>query len=319
MVSTKDYLNLSALAYVDFEGVDKGKTIGSLADSIKDGTISRKEFDLDRPELSALKNKSNPLRSWKLLDFKNSGFSGFYAIALQNPDTKEIVFSFRGTNNIMNVDIFTDIGIGIFVPHFLHLQFVDAKNFVFDILNKYGSTHYDNQEGMLKALNQDSKVSFTGHSLGGGLAQYMTYVTSDMESNDIGVKSVTFNGVGIGQNTWDIEIWGNGYRYNSTNHINSGDFTGNYGMGLGRPIYHVDALSGVRSQSVNVKALATMLMYKVYSLTGKNRNIDYLAKIKNIQKSLKDGDERRSTMLAYEGFFGGGGGSGIVRFICLIL
>ena len=47
MVSTEDYLNLSALAYVDFEGVDKGKTIGSLADSIKDGTISRKEFDLD--------------------------------------------------------------------------------------------------------------------------------------------------------------------------------------------------------------------------------------------------------------------------------
>ena len=140
MVSTKDYLNLSALAYVGFEGVDKGKTIGSLADSIKDGTISRKEFDLDRSELSALKNKSNPLRSWKLLDFKNSDFSGFYAIALQNPDTKEIVFSFRGTNSIMNVDIFTDIGIGIFVPHFLHLQFVDAKDFVFDILNKYGST-----------------------------------------------------------------------------------------------------------------------------------------------------------------------------------
>jgi len=30
MVNTKDYLNLSALAYVDFESVDKGKTIGSL-------------------------------------------------------------------------------------------------------------------------------------------------------------------------------------------------------------------------------------------------------------------------------------------------
>ena len=167
---------------------------------------------------------------------------------------------------------------------------------------------------MFKALNQNSNVSFTGHSLGGGLAQYMTYVTSDMESGDIGVKSVTFNGVGIGQNTWDIEIWGNGYRYNSTNHINSGDFTGNYGMGLGSQVYHVDALSGVRSQSVNVRALATMLMYKVYSLTGKNRNIDYRAKIRSVQNSLKDGDEYRSTTLAYEGFFGGGGGSGIVRY-----
>ena len=68
MVSTEDYLNLSALAYVDFEGVDKGKTIGSLADSIKDGTISRKEFDLDSPEFSALQNPSNPLRSWKVIE-----------------------------------------------------------------------------------------------------------------------------------------------------------------------------------------------------------------------------------------------------------
>ena len=68
MVSTKDFLNLSALAYVDFEGVDKGKTIGSLADSIKDGTVSRKGFGLDRPEFSALQNYSNPLRSFVLLE-----------------------------------------------------------------------------------------------------------------------------------------------------------------------------------------------------------------------------------------------------------
>ena len=185
---------------------------------------------------------------------------------------------------------------------------------MFNTLNEHGPVCYETKDAMFKALNQNSNVSFTGHSLGGGLAQYMTYVTSDMESGDIGVKSVTFNGVGIGQNTWDIEIWDNGYKYNSTNHINSGDLTGNYGMRLGRQVYHVDALSGVRAQSVNLKALTTMLMYKVYSLTGKNRNVDYLAKIKNIQKGLKDGDEYRSTMLAYAGFFGGGGGSGIARY-----
>ena len=34
MVSTKDYLSLSALAYVDFESVDKGKTIGSLPEFV---------------------------------------------------------------------------------------------------------------------------------------------------------------------------------------------------------------------------------------------------------------------------------------------
>ena len=332
MVNTKDYLNLSALAYVDFESVDKGKTIGSLVDGVENGTMSRKDFNINSPEFSALKDSSNPLRSWKVITQSPSSVSEvkvvnyrgykrkevvtrsipFSCTAFQNPETGEIVFAFRGTNNIK--DWGTDIQIASFVPQVFIRQFQQAKDFVFNTLNEHGPVCYETQDAMFKALNQNSNVSFTGHSLGGGLAQYMTYVTSDMESGDIGVKSVTFNGVGIGQNTWDIEIWDNGYKYNSTNHINSGDLTGNYGMRLGRQVYHVDALSGVRAQSVNVKALTTMLMYKVYSLTGKNRNVDYLAKIKNIQKGLKDGDEHRSTMLAYAGFFGGGGGSGIARY-----
>ena len=69
MVNTKDYLNLSALAYVDFESVDKGKTIGSLVDGVENGTMSRKDFNINNPELSALKNESNPLRSYILLDY----------------------------------------------------------------------------------------------------------------------------------------------------------------------------------------------------------------------------------------------------------
>ena len=332
MVNTKDYLNLSALAYVDFESVDKGKTIGSLVDGVENGTMSRKDFNINSPEFSALKDSSNPLRSWKLIaqspssvsEVKVVNYRGykrkevvtrsipFSCTAFQNPETGEIVFAFRGTNNIK--DWGTDIQIASFVPQVFIRQFQQAKDFVFNTLNEHGPVCYETKDAMFKALNQNSNVSFTGHSLGGGLAQYMTYVTSDMESGDIGVKSVTFNGVGIGQNTWDIEIWDNGYKYNSTNHINSGDLTGNYGMRLGRQVYHADALSGVRAQSVNLKALTTMLMYKVYSLTGKNRNVDYLAKIKNIQKGLKDGDEYRSTMLAYAGFFGGGGGSGIARY-----
>ena len=326
-LDTRTYLNLSALAYIDFNKSLTGLTIKDL--------IERKavpEKDLNSPELSALQDPSNPLRSWKVIaqspssvsEVKVVNYRGykrkevvtrsipFSCTAFQNPETGEIVFAFRGTNNIK--DWGTDIQIASFVPQVFIRQFQQAKDFVFNTLNEHGPVCYETQDAMFKALNQNSNVSFTGHSLGGGLAQYMTYVTSDMESGDIGVKSVTFNGVGIGQNTWDIEIWSNGYRYNSTNHINSGDLTGNYGMRLGRQVYHADALSGVRAQSVNVKALTTMLMYKVYSLTGKNRNVDYLAKIKNIQKGLKDGDEYRSTMLAYAGFFGSGGGSGIARY-----
>jgi len=327
-LSTLDYLNLSAVAYLDFDKLSIGKNIAQL---IKDEAIPKNDLN-KKSELSALKNESNPLRSWKLIaqspssvsEVKVVNYRGykrkevvthsipFSCTAFQNPETGEIVFAFRGTNNIK--DWGTDIQIASFVPQVFIRQFQQAKDFVFNTLNEHGPVCYETEDAMFKALNQNSNVSFTGHSLGGGLAQYMTYVTSDMESGDIGAKSVTFNGVGIGQNTWDIEIWNNGYKYNSTNHINSGDLTGNYGMRLGRQVYHVDALSGVRAQSVNVKVLTTMLMYKVYSLTGKNHNVDYLAKIENIQKGLKDGDEYRSTMLAYAGLFGGGGGSDIARY-----
>lgn len=64
MVRTIDYLNLSALAYVDFKKSDAGLTLDEI---IRDEQKkkSRKEFDLDRPQLSALQNSSNPLRSWK--------------------------------------------------------------------------------------------------------------------------------------------------------------------------------------------------------------------------------------------------------------
>ena len=327
-LNIKDYLNLSSLAYGDFSKNAKDVKIGDIIDN----KLFSNNLKLSDPELSALQDPSNPLRSWKVIaqspssvsEVKVVNYRGykrkevvtrsipFSCTAFQNPETGEIVFAFRGTNNIK--DWGTDIQIASFVPQVFIRQFQQAKDFVFNTLNEHGPVCYETKDAMFKALNQNSNVSFTGHSLGGGLAQYMTYVTSDMESGDIGVKSVTFNGVGIGQNTWDIEIWDNGYKYNSTNHINSGDLTGNYGMRLGRQVYHVDALSGVRAQSVNLKALTTMLMYKVYSLTGKNRNVDYLAKIKNIQKGLKDGDEYRSTMLAYAGFFGGGGGSGIARY-----
>ena len=64
MVRTIDYLSLSALAYADFKKSDAGLTLDEI---IRDEQKkkSRKEFDLDRPQLSALRDSSNPLRSWK--------------------------------------------------------------------------------------------------------------------------------------------------------------------------------------------------------------------------------------------------------------
>jgi hypothetical protein len=63
-LDTRAYLNLSALAYIDFNKSLTGLTIKDL--------IERKavpEKDINRPELSALQNSSNPLRSYILLDY----------------------------------------------------------------------------------------------------------------------------------------------------------------------------------------------------------------------------------------------------------
>lgn len=68
MVKTIEYLSLSALAYVDFKESDAGLTLDEI---IRDEQKkkSRKDFNINSPELSALKNESNPLRSYILLDY----------------------------------------------------------------------------------------------------------------------------------------------------------------------------------------------------------------------------------------------------------
>ena len=75
MVRTIDYLNMSALAYVDFKKSDAGLTLDEI---IKDEQKKklRKEFDLDSPELSVLQNSSNPLRSWKVIIQSSSSVNG---------------------------------------------------------------------------------------------------------------------------------------------------------------------------------------------------------------------------------------------------
>ena len=66
MVKTIEYLSLSALAYVDFKESDAGLTLDEI---IRDEQKkkSRKDFNLDSPELSALQDPSNPLRSWNVV------------------------------------------------------------------------------------------------------------------------------------------------------------------------------------------------------------------------------------------------------------
>ena len=88
----------------------------------------------------------------------------------------------------------------------LPAQFADAEKFVNSVLASHPKADY----------------TFTGHSLGGSLAQYMTYKT--------GHKSTTFNGPGIGSLVESVtgeKINYSAYENLSTNYANESDLIGN--------------------------------------------------------------------------------------------
>jgi len=196
-LTPEQYVALSTLVYESTSKNDIKAPIGNI--------ISRVE-NRNKLEYAALSS----LSSYILLDYTSTP-SGFQAAAFQSP-SGEIVFSFKGTDagngsefskDIANADeqIFTGSSKG------LPAQFVDAENFVMPILRS----------------NPDVKCSFTGHSLGGAIAQYMTYRTI--------YKSVTFNAPGIGEviesatgDKIDYEF----YKDIATNYANESDIVGNY-------------------------------------------------------------------------------------------
>ena len=93
-LNTVNYMNLSALAYINFSESARNKNIGSL---ISEKIIKNEE--ISKPELSPLTDPSNPLRSYTLLNFTQNSPSGFSAAAFKSP-SGEIVFSFQGTKRV---------------------------------------------------------------------------------------------------------------------------------------------------------------------------------------------------------------------------
>lgn len=322
-LDTRAYLNLSALAYIDFDKSLTGLTIKDL--------IERKavpEKDLNSPELSALQDPSNPLRSFVLLSQSPLTYTRtvkdrngvrtitveneFSCIALQNPETKEIIFAFRGTNNFGDWDTDGLIGSRVFPADWMG-QFAAARKFVFQTLNQYGPICYNDQNAMFKAIGQGSNVSFTGHSLGGALAQYMTYKTAKLDKGDAGIKSVTFDAVGIGNNVGVSSI--DADKYNSTDHVNSLDWVGTYGLQLGKTVTHIDN-SEVDYAKVNFSSLGKMLSVRLRLNRGEINILQYKQEIDGIRKSITngaDGYTEDDTVAVYRGYedVGGKGGGGL--------
>ena len=244
MPSEKQYMASSAFGYVNFnyneEGYNLsqgdveaqyGKTLSELNATQRYGNLNKESME-KLPEFDKEKVFQS-IDNWKLLNYQNKNdTTGFCASAYETPEG-QVVFAFRGTEPTVNdhsaipEDIKPDVMIGLSQDFTKNLppQFEEAKTFIKTTLGqKYHFNPDTVTDKELKECVAANQVTSTGHSLGGGESQYFTYLT--------GGRSVTFNGVGIGQNfrltPEEAE------RFNAVNIANQNDVVGNTGLHLGQ-------------------------------------------------------------------------------------
>ena len=217
-LTLEQYLGLCTLDFDVFKGVkidDEHKPKLSEFNGIR---YSKLEYKA----LEKIKDK------WAVIGFWSNTLSGMGAVAIQNLDTKEVVIAYRGTDAIeRNVkeaikDYETDLAIasgGNKVVEAGLNQFQDAYIFYECIKKDTGIT-------------DPSKITITGHSLGGGLAQYVAYKTKGQH------QTTTFDAVGIGQVLPGVNP--RDYDKSITDYVNENDIIGLYGEQLGRTVYIKD-------------------------------------------------------------------------------
>ena len=120
------------------------------------------------------------MSNWTLSNYQGNTNSGFAGAAFQD-STGEIVIASRGTEPSLStaIDFLNDAQIYTGWSEKLIGQMGDAESFVRTTLGIDALSNYNY-----------SNVSFTGHSLGGGLTEYLAYMT--------GANAMTFNAVGVG-------------------------------------------------------------------------------------------------------------------------
>ena len=111
--------------------------------------------------------------SFEVIDQIVESANGFSATVFRNINTNEYTMAYRGTELTDPNDFRTNARM---VVSSKNNQFEEAKRFT------------DEQIKAILASDPNAKIIFTGHSLGGSLAQYIAYET--------GHKAVTFNSFG---------------------------------------------------------------------------------------------------------------------------
>lgn len=161
--------------------------------TIKDAAFlaneSYKAFDLLKQEN---KEKPNPISnlatnsSFEVIDQINEkskilgvDTGGFSATVFKDTNTNEYVIAFRGSNDMQ--DIRDDLIMG-----------ATSTGLLGDVTNKQFKEAFafaSEQIARIQAQNPDAKISITGHSLGGSLAQAV--------GAKLNMQTITFNAYGV--------------------------------------------------------------------------------------------------------------------------
>jgi len=155
------------------------------ADKIKEFGILAEEAYTTYPDKYPLSGKG--LQNSYTVIASTTQPSGFQGMLLKNTETSNYVFAFRGTeaDPFFTIENFKDL----IITDFAYMgsgrapqQMKDAMSFVEEMRDKFPDV-------------KSSKVTFTGHSLGGSIAGMASYI--------YGFECYTYNGFGIKNMLWD--------------------------------------------------------------------------------------------------------------------
>ena len=146
--------------------------------------------------------------------------TGFRAHVYHNEATQDVVIAYSGTHIAESGDLSAGWAI---LNGRLPLQF-DNTNAVYDAVVQY-----------LKKEDINARISFTGHSLGGALAQYMAIPAKGCHAETFGAPGI-LDALGVLKSKYDPR-----YFYPVVNHIARSDMFGMYGRHLGMTrLYNFD-------------------------------------------------------------------------------
>lgn len=283
MITEKEYFLLALLAYCDFSKKHIGKNLWKIWEEEKEKKTFRTSFTL-------LQSKFYPqfmtffeeeLKKWFIIRIDNrkakkisSSQSGFFSVCFGN-SKQGYVISYRGSEVYPLEDAYqdfinTDLTIGMGkIPIQFHEGIEVVEKLVQDLGLKY------------------PQISLTGHSLGGGIAQYVAFSLHNLHQY-IPI-TYTWNAVGI-THIEELSIQkikrNIDYQKKIVNYGHSEDFTNSLFSHIGKQYFVDRKLSSKRINHRNFLEKIPFLKKSLSSFHCENVFLPFFGEGKSLQKKV---------------------------------